>query len=346
MTARSFLGRFLRQWEWTLVLLLILVFVVFSFLSPHFLNVQNLFDSTLHFTEKGIIALIMTFIIISGNIDLSVASNMAMSAAVMGVAYRGGVSMWLAVPLCLLIGSCGGLLNGVVITRFRLPAIVVTLGSYSLFRGIAYVLLGNQAITGYPYQFAELGQGYLGNTPIPYQLVIFVVLAAIFGIILHRTTFGRFVYAIGNNETACRYSGVAVDRVKVILFILSGLLSSFSAVLLTSRIYSTRPNIAQGFELEVVTAVVLGGVSISGGSGSMVGVVLSLFLIGFARFGMSLLNIPGQVMTVVIGALLIVAILLPRMLSQIADRAEDQSTRDRDSQDVDHGSDQASVHES
>lgn len=325
ITVRSLFRRFLRQWEWTLALLLVLVFAINSRLSPHFLDLRNLLDSTLHFTEKGIIALTMTLVVISGNIDLSVASTMAMSAAVMGVAYRGGVAMWLAVLLCLATGMCGGLFNGLVITRFRLPAIVVTLGSYSLFRGIAYVLLGNKAITGYPYQFAELGQGYLGRTPVPNQLVIFAVLAVVFGILLHRTTFGRFIYAMGNNEATCRYSGVPVDRIKVILFTLSGLMSSFAAVLLTSRIYSTRPNIAQGFELEVVTAVVLGGVTITGGSGNMLGVVLSLFLIGFARFGMSLLNIPGQVMTVVIGALLIVAILLPRMLSQIADRAEGQS---------------------
>lgn len=329
IAAQSLLRRFLRQWEWTLALLLVLVFVINANLSPHFLDLRNLMDSTLHFTEKGIIALIMTFIVISGNIDLSVASNMAMSAAVMGVAYRGGAAMWLAVLFCLATGTCGGLFNGLVITRFRLPAIVVTLGSYSLFRGIAYVLLGNKAVTGYPYRFAELGQGYLGQTPVPYQLIIFAVLAVAFGLLLHRSTFGRFVYAIGNNEATCRYSGVPVDRIKVILFTLSGLMSSFAAVLLTSRIYSTRPNIAQGFELEVVTAVVLGGVSISGGSGNMIGVVLSLFLIGTTRFGMSLLNIPGQVMTVVTGALLIVAILLPRMLSQIADRADSQSTGGR-----------------
>lgn len=316
ISARSLFRAVLRQWEWTLVLLLILTFIVNANLSPHFLNVRNLFDMTLHFTEKGIVALTMTLVIISGNIDLSVASNMAMSAAVMGVAFRAGANIWVAVLLCLITGACGGLFNGLVITRFKLPAIVVTLGSYSLFRGIAYVLLGNRAVTGYPYQFAELGQGYLGNTPVPYQLVIFAVLAVGFGVLLHCTAFGRFVYAIGNNEAACRYSGIPVDRIKVILFALSGLMSAFAAVLLTSRIHSTRPNVAQGFELEIVTAVVLGGVAITGGSGNMVGVVLSLFLIGTARFGMSLLNIPGQVMTVAIGVLLIVAILLPRALGQ------------------------------
>ena len=148
ISARSLFRAVLRQWEWTLVLLLILTFIVNANLSPHFLNVRNLFDMTLHFTEKGIVALTMTLVIISGNIDLSVASNMAMSAAVMGVAFRAGANIWVAVLLCLITGACGGLFNGLVITRFKLPAIVVTLGSYSLFRGIAYVLLGNRAVTG------------------------------------------------------------------------------------------------------------------------------------------------------------------------------------------------------
>ena len=151
-------------------------------------------------------------------------------------------------------------------------------------------------------------------TRLPYQLVTRGAGRRLLVCCQHRLR--PLQYAIGNNEAACRYSGIPVDRIKVILFALSGLMSAFAAVLLTSRIHSTRPNVAQGFELEIVTAVVLGGVAITGGSGNMVGVVLSLFLIGTARFGMSLLNIPGQVMTVAIGVLLIVAILLPRALGQ------------------------------
>ena len=290
-----------------------------SNLSPYFLDIRNLFDSTLHFTEKGIIALCMTFIVIT-KCGPVCSFNMAMSAAVMGIAYRSGMDIWTAAGLCLLVGALGGLFNGLVITRFKLPAMVVTLATFSLFRGIAYVLLGNQAVTGYPWDFADIGQGYFAGTMIPNQLVIFAVLAVIFGFILHKTTFGRYVYAIGNNEDACRYSGIPVDRIKLILFTVSGLLSAFAAILLTSRIYSTRPNIAQGYELEVITAVVLGGVSINGGSGSMLGVVLSLFLIGFARFGMSLLNVPAQVMTVIIGCLLICAILLPRLVDRLTQK--------------------------
>ena len=310
--------KLLRHWEFILLILLVGVFILMSNLSPYFLNLRNLLDSTVHFTEKGVIAVCMAFIIISGNMDLSVASNMAMSAAVMGIAFRSGIGIWPSALLCLLVGMAGGLFNGLIITRVKLPAMVATLATFSLYRGIAYVLLGNQAITGYPYEFATLGQGYFPGTNIPNQFVIFIALAVIFGFILHKTTFGRSVYAIGNNEDACRYSGLPVDRIKVILFTVNGLLAGLAAVLLTSRIYSTRPNIALNYELEIITAVVLGGVSIKGGRGSMIGVVLALFLIGASRFGMSLLNIPGQMMTVVIGPMLIIAILLPQLLDRLS----------------------------
>lgn len=310
--------KLLRHWEFILLILLVGVFILMSNLSPYFLNLRNLLDSTVHFAEKGVIAVCMAFIIISGNMDLSVASNMAMSAAVMGIAFRSGIGIWPSALLCLLVGMAGGLFNGLIITRVKLPAMVATLATFSLYRGIAYVLLGNQAITGYPYEFATLGQGYFPGTNIPNQFVIFIALAVIFGFILHKTTFGRSVYAIGNNEDACRYSGLPVDRIKVILFTVNGLLAGLAAVLLTSRIYSTRPNIALNYELEIITAVVLGGVSIKGGRGSMIGVVLALFLIGASRFGMSLLNIPGQMMTVVIGLMLIIAILLPQLLDRLS----------------------------
>jgi rhamnose transport system permease protein len=310
--------KLLRHWEFILLILLVGVFILMSNLSPYFLNLRNLLDSTVHFTEKGVIAVCMAFIIISGNMDLSVASNMAMSAAVMGIAFRSGIGIWPSALLCLLVGMAGGLFNGLIITRVKLPAMVATLATFSLYRGIAYVLLGNQAITGYPYEFATLGQGYFPGTNIPNQFVVFIALAVIFGFILHKTTFGRSVYAIGNNEDACRYSGLPVDRIKVILFTVNGLLAGLAAVLLTSRIYSTRPNIALNYELEIITAVVLGGVSIKGGRGSMIGVVLALFLIGASRFGMSLLNIPGQMMTVVIGLMLIIAILLPQLLDRLS----------------------------
>lgn len=310
----SLIGR----WEYILMMMFVVLLAGSSFISPYFLDPFNLLDMTLNFMEKGIIALIMCLIIITGNVDLSVASNMAVSAAVMGIAFQSGLNIWMAAFLCLFTGMLGGLLNGLIITRIKLPAMVVTLGTYILYRGLAYALLGDTAVTGFPESYGIIGRGYLGDSPIPIQLVLFLVFAVIFWYVLHFTVFGRSVYAIGNNEQACRYSNIPVDRIKITLFLLSGLLSAFSAILLTSRIGSIRPDIASGFELEIITAVVLGGVSINGGTGNMIGVVLSLFLIGTARYGMGLLNIPGQVMTVVIGFLLIGAILLTRLMQRVS----------------------------
>ncbi len=308
----------LLRWELLLVVLIALVSVINSSVSPYFLDVRNLFDMTFNFMERSIIALPMAFIIISANIDLSVASALAMSAVLMAVTFDAGLSIWLAALFGLFIGALGGLLNGVLTARVRLPSLVVTLGTYALFRGIAYVVLGDQAVTGFPPAFNYLGQGYIPNTRVPVPLVIFAILAVLFGLVLHRTTFGRFVFAIGNNEQACRYSGVAVDRIKIILFVMSGVMSALAGIILAARFGSTRPNIATGFELDVITAVVLGGVDIFGGKGNMVGVVLALFLIGVSRYGMSLKNVPGQVQTTVIGLLLIVAILLPQIMRLLA----------------------------
>ncbi len=311
---------FLR-WEWLLVVLLFVAGVVSTRLSPYFLDIKNLFDMTFNFMARSIIALPMAFIIISGNIDLSVASTLAMSTILMAWSFQAGLNIWLAMLLGLAIGALGGLINGLLVAKVKLPSLVVTLGTYALYRGVAFVVLGDHVVRNFPPQFAYLGQGYVGSTPVPVPLIIFLVLAVLFGLLLHRTTFGRFVYAIGSNEQACRYSGVAVDRIKIILFVLSGLMSALAGIILSARFTSARPNIASGFELDVITAVVLGGVDIFGGRGTMAGVVLALFLMGVLRRGMSLRNITGDVQPVVIGSLLIVAILLPYLLQRLAPRA-------------------------
>jgi len=304
------------HWEWLLVLLLIVTAAINTTLSPYFLNMRNLVDMTFNFMEKSLIALPMTFIIISGNIDLSVASNLAMSTILMSTSFQAGLNIWLATLLGLAIGALGGLINGLFITKVKLPSLIVTLGTYALYRGVAFVILGDRAVTGFPSRFTYLGYGYVGPVTVP--LVIFAILAILFGFSLHRTTFGRFIYAIGSNEETCRYTGIAVDRIKIILFTLSGLVSALAGIILTARIGSARPNIALGFELDVITAVLLGGVSIFGGEGTMHGVILALFLIGMTRYGMGLRNVPGQIQIIVIGSLLIVAILLPQLLRRLS----------------------------
>jgi rhamnose transport system permease protein len=311
----------LLRWEWLLVLLIIVACFVNASLSRYFLDVDNLFDMTFNFMEKSLVALPMTFIIISGNIDLSVASNLAMSAVIMATAFQSGLNIWLAVLLGLCIGTIGGLINGLLVSRLRLPALAVTLGTYALYRGVAFVLLGDLVVKGFPDSFIYIGQGNVLNTPVPVPLLLFSVMAVVFGLVLHRTAFGRLIYAIGNNEEACRYSGVAVNRIKVIIFALSGFMSALAGVIMTARFGSVRPNIAAGLELDVITAVVLGGVDIFGGQGSILGVVLALFLMGITRFGMSLKNVPGQVQSTLIGFLLILAILLPQLLRRFALRS-------------------------
>jgi rhamnose transport system permease protein len=261
--------------------------------------------------EMGYMMLPMTFIIITGNIDLSVASTLGMTASFMGWLFNQGVNIWMAASAAMVLGALAGLLNGYLIAYVRLPALVVTLGTYAFYRGIAYVLLGDQAARGYPEAFTYLGQGRISSSPVPFSVILFLVLAVIYGLVLHKTTFGRYLYAIGSNQDASLYSGVPVARIKLAIFTLSGIMAALAGIVMAARFGSTRPDIGTGLELSVITAVVLGGVDINGGIGTMLGGVLSLLLIGLMRFGMSLMNIQGQVQSIAIGFLLILSILLP-----------------------------------
>lgn len=202
------------------------------------------------------------------------------------------------------------------------------MGGISLFRGIAYAALGDQAFTRYPAPFAYFGQGYIPGTHIPFELVVFTVFAVLFGLLLHRTTCGRKVFSIDNNAVAARFSGVRVERVRLIVSCLTGFLSGLAGILLTSRIGSTRPNIANGWELEVITTVVLGGVAISGGKGNIAGVILGILLLGFLKFGMGLINVPGNVQNIFSGVLLILAILLPGYVAGLQEKARLRRTRE------------------
>ncbi|MFN2198211.1 MAG: ABC transporter permease [Anaerolineales bacterium] len=314
---RSFLAHF-QRWEWMLVALIILVVFLNIQLSPYFLNAQNLSRTSSDFMEIGLMMLPTVFIIISANIDLSVASTLGMSASFMGWLWNMGVNIWIAALAALVLGILGGLLNGFLVARVKLPSLVVTLGTYAFYRGIAYVLLGDQAARGYPASFTYLGQGKLFGTLVPFSVGLFVVMAVIYGLVLHKTKFGRYLYVIGNNESAAQYSGVPVARIKIIIFTLSGLMSAIAALIMAARFGSTRPDIATGMELTVITAAVLGGVDINGGVGTMGGAVLSLLLIGLMRFGMGLLNIQGQVQGIAIGLLLIFSILLPSVVRQFS----------------------------
>ncbi|WP_420011798.1 ABC transporter permease [Tateyamaria sp.] len=311
---RSPLEQRLKSWETLLLLVAIAIFVANSFASPYFLNAWNLSDATFNFTEKAMIAFAMALLIISGEIDLSVAAIIALASTAMGAAVQMGVGTPGLVLIGLGVGLLCGAFNGVLVTRFGLPSIVVTIGTMSLFRGISFIVLGDQAYGGYPSSFQWFGQGYIWWV-ISFEFVLFGIIAAIYAVLLHKTNFGRAIYAIGNNPTGAMFSGIRVQRVKFTLFLLTGLMSGIATICLTARLGSTRPSIATGWELEVVTMVVLGGVSILGGSGTIVGVVIAAFVMGLVAFGLGLLNVPGIVMSIVIGALLIGVIALPRLWS-------------------------------
>ncbi|PBB38022.1 ABC transporter permease [Mesorhizobium sp. WSM3868] len=298
------------SWEALLVVIAILIFAVNSFASPYFLDPWSLSDLTFNFTEKGLIALAMALLIISGEIDLSVAAIVALASTMMGMAVQAGAGTPVLVAIGIAVGLGCGAFNGLLVTRLGLPSIVVTIGTMSLFRGIAFIILGDQAYKGYPESFAFFGQGYVWWV-FSFELALFLFAALVYWFVLHRTSFGRRVFAIGNNPVACQFSGVRVDRIKFILFCLTGLMSGIASVLITSRLGSTRPSIAQSYELEAITMVVLGGVSILGGAGSILGVVLAAFMMGLVTFGLGLLNVPGIVMSIFIGLLLIIVIALP-----------------------------------
>jgi len=304
------------SWEMVLGMILVAIFILNTSISPYFLNANNMLDATTSFLETATIALPMMLVIICADIDISVASIISLSSVFMGMgAQVWHLSLFWLPVIGIAVGLIAGLLNGIIITRLNIPSIAVTIGTMSLFRGISYVILGDQAYTKYPAAFEFFGQGYIGSTHIPFELLLFIVLAVLFGFLLHRTPFGRKVFTVGNNPVAARFSGVRVQNIRLAAFALNGLMSGVAAVLLTSRIMSTRPNIADGWELQIITAVVMGGVSILGGKGNIFGVILAIFSLGFLRYGMSLVNIPGTVMNIVTGFLLIFAILLPGVLA-------------------------------
>ena len=302
--------RWWKQWEVILFAVAAAIFIFNANASPYFLNPYNLSDATFNFAEKAIIGFAMALLIIAGEIDLSVASIIAMSSVAMGATATAGFGPPVIILVGIAVGVAAGAFNGFVVTFFRIPSIVVTIGTMSLFRGIAYVVLGDQAYRHYPASFAYFGQGYVWWV-FSFEFVLFLVFAVIFGIVLHFTSFGRHIYAIGNNAVAALFSGVRVSLTRFFLFVLTGTMSGVAAILLTSRIGSTRPTIAMGWELEVITMVVLGGVNILGGSGSILGVFIAAFVMGLVTFGFGLLNVPGIVQSIFIGSLLIGAIALP-----------------------------------
>jgi len=305
------LGR-LKSWEGLLLAVLVAVVAMNVVRSPYYLGVTNIANLFQLEIEKIIVALIMTLIIINGEIDLSVASVMGLSACVLAWLFQMGTPLPLAIIAGLLSGLAAGLFNGFWVAYVGLPSLAVTLAGLIGFRGIARILVEDRAIGGFPLWFNTMGQQpVLG--PMTASIAIFFVLFAIIVVVLHRSALGRLVYVIGNNAQAARYSGVRVKRVKMALFAASGVVAALAGILYAARLGSVRGDMATGFELDVITMVLLGGVSIFGGSGNLVGVGLSILVILNLRNGMGLANITGNTQTSVIGALLILSVLVPNM---------------------------------
>ena len=309
-----------HRWETVLGGILLATIVVNATLSPFFLGFGNFINLFWLSIEKIIVVVAMTFVIINGEIDLSVASVMGFSAAVMASAFAGGdIPFAVAIVLGLLAGAAAGLAQGFLIARVGLPSLVVTLAGLIGFRGAARVLLEDRSVGDFPEWFDRLGQQPLIGS-IPLALIIFFSLLAVAWIILERGTFGRKVYVIGNSADVARYSGVGVSSVKLRIFVASGLAAGLAGVLFAARLGSVRGSLGEFFELDIITMVLLGGVSIFGGSGSMLGVALAMFTVLSIRNGLGLANVDGIIQTGVVGLLLIGSVLVPNLVEGIQSR--------------------------
>jgi rhamnose transport system permease protein len=309
----------LKSWEGSLLVILVAVIAINATLSPAYLGVGNQVNLFQLSIEKIIVALAMAFVIVNGEIDLSVASLMGLSSCVLARLHELGAPFPLALLAALLAGAICGAFNGFWVAYVGLPSLAVTLAGLIGYRGVARIFLEDRSITGFPSWFNDLGQKPLLG-PLPLALIVFFVLFVIAVIVLQFSAFGRFVYVIGNSRDVARYSGINVPRVKFALFVASGTIAALAGLLLAARLGAVRGNTAEGFELDIITMVLLGGVSIFGGTGTLVGVGLAILIILNLRNGMSLVNLTGNTQTGVIGMLLILSVLVPNLTSSLRDR--------------------------
>jgi len=305
------------RWELFLAVVLVAVFCVNVSLSEFYLGEQNFVNMFQLSIEKLIVVVVMTFVIINGEIDLSVASLMAFGACVLAALHEAGsVPFGLAVVIALAATTAAGAIQGAFVAYMGLPSLVVTLAGLIGWRGAGRILVEDRSIGDFPEWFENLGQEpVIGR--ISFALIFFAVLIIVAGIVLHRTAFGRAVFVIGNNASAARYSGLNVARDKMVLLTASGFFAGLAGVLFSARLGSIRGDLATGFELDIITIVLLGGVSIFGGSGTMVGVALSILVVLNIRNGLGLANIDQNTQTGVIGVLLILAVLVPNLVARI-----------------------------
>jgi rhamnose transport system permease protein len=276
---------------------------------------------TLEVIPIALIALPMTLVIITGEIDLSVASVLGLTCAVMGQLWASGVSsLPLLVGLCLLLGAVLGAVNGLFVTGFGLPSLAVTIGTLALYRGLAYVVLGDRAVADYPVAWTSNAISPIPGTTIPWVILVVAALAIAFGVVLHATPIGRGLYAMGNSAEAARFAGIAVGHTRFWLFVVTGAMSAMAGVFWTFRFASARADNGTGLELAVVAAVLLGGVSIFGGRGGLVGVLAAVALLGTLRNALQLADVPANALTIVTGSLLIASVVGPNVVGMLRER--------------------------
>ncbi len=323
----------LIRWETALVFCLIAT-LIYGARVPHFMSSTNIFYIGLNMGEIAIMALPLTLIIMVGEIDLSVASMLGLSSTLLGYLFQHGWPIALAMIAVLVVGVAGGALNGFLITRFKLPSIAVTIGTLTLYRGIAEIILGTGSVTGFPLSLTKIGVVPVAHTKLSYSIGIFLVLAVIFGVVLHASALGRSFFAIGLQSEAAHFSGIRVDRIKFGLFVVSGLICSFAGILWTLRFATSRYDAGTGLELTVVTIVLFGGISIFGGRGSILGVVLAVVIVGCIQEALTLKNVAAEVQNIVTGGLLLVSVIVPnsadgvqRLRARVRTRRRDQLRR-------------------
>jgi rhamnose transport system permease protein len=316
----------LLRWESGLLLASIAIVLLGVDVSSQFLTSGNLFYLCISVGEVAIMTLPLTFIVITGEIDLSVASTLGLSSALVGYLWSHGWPMTMIIPVVLAVGVVTGAFNGLLVTRLGLPSLAVTIGTLTLYRGIAVILLGPNTISNFPASYTTIGIDPVPHTFLSYSALIFLILAVVFGIALHFTPLGRSLYAIGANQEAAIFAGIRVRRIKLLLFVLSGVVCSAAGILYTFRLSTAVQDNGLGLELSVVAIVLLGGVSIFGGTGSIVGVVLAVFVFAGLQNALFLSNFPERALGIVTGGLLLVSVLAPNAAS-FARRARESLKR-------------------
>ncbi len=299
--------RDVKKIELILLGIMVFVFVFMSFLSKQFLNVSTLLQIMQLSAELGIMAIPMTLIVITGGIDLSMASTLALSGVIMGYLWLFGLNIWLAAILAVVFAGTAGLFNAVMITKFDIPPLLATLGTWALYRGMATGIDQGRGVSGFPQGFLKLGEGTLMG--IPYSLLIWATISIVIYFIVIKTRFGRYLFAIGNNETGALYSGVPVKKIKIIIYVLAGLLAGLAAVIYTSRVGAAKSNADANGVLGIVAAAVLGGADVKGGSGTIFGTTIAVLIIAFIDSGLTLANIQQTVQEVILGIILVGSII-------------------------------------